>query len=217
MKNKVFIMVLSVIVLIGIGLFIFLIVKKENTDAKKFKREYELLNNKVSVDNEKYINVSVDKENPIVYVDASDIVSMIENNESFVVYFGYSKSNKCRGIIEDLLKAAKDSKLEKLYYVDIENIRDELVINVAGEFETIYAGTDAYYELLKLLNNVLNDYELTNSKGKKVSNEKRIFEPSIISIVNGNAVELTDGSNDAHKNIKDVISIVANNSCNEAC
>ena len=55
-------------------------------------------------------------------------------------------------------------------------------------------GSDAYYELLELLNSVLEEYTLENKDGEEVNtNEKRIFAPNVVSVVKGEAKELETG------------------------
>ena len=71
-------------------------------------------------------------------------------------------------------------------------------VNDDGKVETDKKGTSEYYKLLKLLDNVLDDYTLTNKDNEGVSaNEKRIYAPTVVSIVNGKAEDMTTGISDA--------------------
>ena len=65
------------------------------------------------------------------------------------------------------------------------------------KLETTKRGTKGYYELLKLLDNVIDDYTVTNDEGEEISTqEKRIFAPTVVAIVNGQAEKATDGISD---------------------
>ena len=165
-------------------------------DAKKFKQEYESLNNQENIDGKKYQNITIDKDNPVVYKTAGDIVKMINDKESFIVYFGYNSCPWCRSVVPTLLDVAKDMELESLYYVDIKEIRNTLN-GLNGKAVEKEKGTNDYYKLLNLLKNVLDDYSLTDADGNIVeTNQKRIYAPNIIAIVDGVATKMTTGISD---------------------
>ena len=168
---------------------------KTVSDAEKFKNEYESLNGVVIGNTElKYRSLNIDKDNPLVYKNASDIIKMIEGKESFVVYFGFSTCPWCRSVISTLIDVAKDNGLEKIYYVDVKEIRDNMTIDESGNIITSKKGSDDYYKLLTLLEPVLDDYTLTNDAGETVlTGEKRIYAPNVVSIVGGVAKELETG------------------------
>ena len=49
------------------------------TDAYRFKSEYEELNNEENKNNgNKYRSLEIDEDNPFIYKDASDIIEMID-------------------------------------------------------------------------------------------------------------------------------------------
>ena len=98
------------------------------TDAKIFKEEYENENNKELEDGTKLLSLNIEEENPIIYKEAKDIVEMINNKESFYVFFSYSTCSWCRNILPSLLESAKENEVDKIYYVDIANIRDVLKV-----------------------------------------------------------------------------------------
>ncbi|MDE5587482.1 MAG: hypothetical protein K2I72_03815, partial [Bacilli bacterium] len=79
-------------------------------------------------------------------------------------------------------------------YVDVAGIRDIITYKGNDEFETTKEGTESYYKLLELLNNVLSDYILTDSDGNEVSTgKKRIYAPNVVAIVDGVAAKLETG------------------------
>ncbi len=56
------------------------------TDSIKFKEEYEALNGMKDANNLQIRSILIDEDNPLIYAKALDIVSMIENKETFIVY-----------------------------------------------------------------------------------------------------------------------------------
>lgn len=154
------------------------------TDAERFKEEYESMNNK-EVYGQKVRNLTIDSDNNIVYKSASDIIDMINNKETFVVYFGFKECPWCRSVLPSLLKVSKDLGLESLYYVDISELRDTIEINDNNELVTTKEGGKGYSELLKLLDPVLDNYTIENNGDIIDTGEKRIYAPNVISVVEG--------------------------------
>lgn len=200
MRKKILIMLMlsvSLFALAGCG-------KEEHelTDAQKFKEEYESINGTTrEKDGQTIRSIEIPEENPFVYKEASDIVKMIENKETFAVYFGFSDCPWCRSVVPTLIEVANDLNLDTIYYVDVKTIRDTLEIDKNGNVQTKEEGSAAYYQLLELLKDVLSDYNLKDADGKSVeTNEKRIGAPNVIAIVNGEARELETGISDEQKN-----------------
>lgn len=191
---------IAILILLGVVLIFenFNEEKINNKDAITFKEEYESLNGEVNENNGKeYRSISITSDNPFVYKEADDIVDMINNEETFAVYFGFNSCPWCRSVIPTLIEVSKDVEIEKIYYVDVKEIRDTIEINDNGELETTKEGTDGYYELIELLDNVLGDYTLTNSDGNKISaNEKRIYTPNVVIVIDGVAEKLESGISD---------------------
>lgn len=162
-------------------------------EALKFKEEYESLNGK-STNNRKYRKVEIEKDNPMRYKSASDIVKMIEEKKTFIVYFGFDSCPWCRSVVPTLLEVAKDLEVDTIYYVDVKEIRDVLKLGENEEVITEKKGEESYYKLLELLDSVLDQYLLTNEDKKEIdTGEKRIYAPSVVSVVDGVAVELESG------------------------
>ena len=187
------------IVLLSIIFISLLCVGCSTSDADKFKKEYESLNNKKDKYGNIYRKVNIDKNNKIKYATASDIVKMIENKETFAVYFGFKECPWCRSVTPTLINVVNDLDVDYLYYVDIKNIRDELKLKRDGSIYISKKGSKSYYKLLSLLDNVLDKYEIDNN-GKKIDTlEKRIYAPNVISIVSGKAVKLEEGVSNKQK------------------
>ncbi len=51
------------------------------TDSIKFKEEYEALNGTKNSNGQQIRSILIDEDNPLIYAEAKDIVSMIENKE----------------------------------------------------------------------------------------------------------------------------------------
>ena len=239
MKKKILLMLIAIVVIIG-GVLVFNhfnTEKESNKDAIQFKEEYESLNGEVNEKNNKeYRNLSISKDNPFIYKEVDDIVEMINDQETFAVYFGFNSCPWCRSVLPTLIEVAKDTEIDKIYYVDVKEIRDTIEINESGELETTKQGTEGYYELIELLGNVLNDYTLTDSEGNKVStNEKRIYAPNVVIVVDGVAekietgisekqtdgyMELTDEiKDDTYNKFESILEYmyVKQHTCDEAC
>ena len=186
---KLFIVVLSVV---------FLTCACATKEGKEFKKEYEALNGKENASGKIHRTVSIPKDNPFIKVEASEIVKMIDEKETFFVYFGDELCPWCRSVIEKAIEVAKDSKVKKIYYVKIwdkdgkEILRDkyELTPIVTKTIE----GTKDYYTLLEKFDSVLSEYTLTDTEGHKISvEEKRIFAPNFIYVENGVVKKLVEG------------------------
>lgn len=167
------------------------------TDAIKFKEEYESINgNKVENSSYTVRELSIPDDNPFVYASANDIITMMDNNETFVVYFGFNSCPWCRSVIPSLLDVAEDLKLEKIYYVDVKDIRDKLDVDEDGNIVTTKEGSEGYIGLLARLNSVLDDYTLEYDGQELSTGEKRIYAPNVVSVVNGKAKQLETGVSD---------------------
>lgn len=194
----------KIIVLFLIIISIFLITgcRKNNADAKKFSEEYEKLNNTKAPygDNENYRNISIPKNNSFVYSNAKEIVEMIDNKETFYVYFGSAHCPWCRSVIEKAVEVANKNKVEKIYYVNIwkgfheEILRDTYEIGDNNKPNKVKDGSKEYYKLLNKFDNLLEDYTLTTDNNEKINvGEKRIFAPNFIYVEKGKAKKIITG------------------------
>lgn len=201
------------ILFIFIGLFI-ITWCSNNKDSLKFKEEYESLNGtKTSYSDSNYRSVNISKRNPFVYSTADDILDMINNKETFYVYFGSSYCPWCRSVVEEAINSSIDNKIDKIYYVDIwdgfhnEILRDTYEIDSEGNVRKTKNGTGTYYKLLKKFDNVLEDYTLTDDSSREVNvGEKRIFAPNFIYVENGKAKRSTTGISDKQSGSGDKLS-----------
>ncbi len=194
----------KIIVLFLIIISIFLITgcRKNNADAKKFSEEYEKLNNTKAPygDNENYRNISIPKNNSFVYSNAKEILEMIDNKETFYVYFGSAHCPWCRSVIEKAVEVANKNKVEKIYYVNIwkgfheEILRDTYEIGDNNKPNKVKDGSKEYYKLLNKFDSLLEDYTLTTDNNEKINvGEKRIFAPNFIYVEKGKAKKIITG------------------------
>ncbi len=167
------------------------------TDAEKFKKEYESLNNTVNENGKKYRKLDLPKKNPIVYATSSEIIEKMDNKETFAIYFGFSKCPWCRSVISTLFEVASDLDIDTIYYVDVLDIRNTLEV-IDGKVTETKKGSKDYYKLLEKLDNVLADYSLVDENDREVdAKQKRIYAPNIVAVVSGKAQNLTEGISDS--------------------
>ena len=191
MKKVIIVGIVLLLIVIGVVVYMEMNV---NRDGVKFKKEQEVINNKsTGYGDNKYRELDIPRKNKIKYSSAKDIVNKMNNKESFVVYFGFAKCPWCRSIMEELIKASNDSKVKTLYYVDILKIRDVKELK-DGKVSELTAGDENYMELIKLMDNVLDEYTLEDEDGKEVKvGEKRIYAPNVVAVTEGKAVKMTTG------------------------
>ena len=155
------------------------------------------MNGEENDNGKKYRSLNIDSDNPFVYKEATDILEMMNNEETFVVYFGFASCPWCRSVIPQLIEVADDLGITSIYYVDVKEIRDVMIIDENKEVVVKEKGDEDYYQLLEEMDAVLEEYILTDDDGNEVkTGEKRIYAPSIVSVVDGVAVKLTDGISD---------------------
>lgn len=195
MKKK--LLILAFLLILAMGVFFGIDYKNkkdyEKTDAYKFKTEYESLNGKETGYNDNvYRSLNIAKDNKIIYSSAEEIVKKIDKNETFVVYFGFSKCPWCRSMIENLISVSK-SYDQEVYYVDVLEIRDKIEYK-DGELKTTTEGDKNYMKLLDLMGDVLSDYKVTDSDGNEYdTNEKRIYAPNVVAAIQGKATKMVEG------------------------
>ena len=122
MKKKILLILIIFVLLIGCT-------KKEQTDALKFKEEYEKYN-------DSKIKLEISEENIIKYATNEEINNIIKN-KSGVIFIGNPKDNLSRVAIKYLLEASESTDLKNIYYINniseiegIENKQIPIVIYV---------------------------------------------------------------------------------------
>lgn len=210
-SNKIYLGIILVCTVLVIGLCVYAIAthKEEKlTDALKFKKEYESLNEVVNENNEKqYMEIFIDEENPIVYKTGQEIVEIMKNEDA-IIYFGFATCPWCRNAVPVLLDAAKKLNVDKIYYVDILDIRDTYKFSGSIEPEQTKKGTDAYYNILKILDKKLDKFYVKDEAGNMYdTGVKRLYAPTVVSMsggkVKGFHVATVESQKDPYKALTD--------------
>ena len=198
-------------ILFGLLLVSIFILSACSNDALKFKKEYEDMNGVVNASGKEHRTVSIPEKNPFVYATDAKIVEMIENDETFYVYFGSTLCPWCRSVIEKFIEVANEKEITKVYYVDIwdsegnEIMRDKYKVNDDGSLELVVEGTEAYKKLLAYFDSLLYEYNLTANEKKISTGEKRIYAPNFIYVEKGEAKNLVEGISDKQKDARETL------------
>lgn len=185
-KGKLFTILIGV--LLVISLFAITLKKDENidkekeTDAIKFKEQYEQYNGVKNSYGYLYPKVTIDSDNPFIFVDEKETVKLLENGTG-LIYIGYSKCPWCRNAVNVLNYVNAD----KIYYLDSEEIRDTYEV-VNGVVTKTKDASQEYYKILELLNDILLDYEITKDGVKYQVGEKRLYVPMVVGVKEGKIV-----------------------------
>lgn len=196
MRRSIIIMILAfTLLLVGCT-------KESNSDSKKFKTDYESLNGKVNKLGKEHRKVSIDIDNPFEEITAKELLEKLDNKETFYVYFGDKLCPWCRSVIEKAIEVSKENNIKKIYYVAIwddegnEIVRDKYEIKEGNLVKNV-DGCSEYSKLLDYFDNVLKDYNLTDSEGNSISTgEKRIYAPNFIYVKDGVSKKMTTGISD---------------------
>ena len=195
--NKLFMIIVTVLAAIVLVLNIQKVISNNSQiDGIKFKEEYEKLNGKKTDQGKKYREITIDSKNKMVYKTTEEVLNLIDKKKSFVLYFGFDTCPWCRSVVPTLASISKELN-QKVYYIDVKDIRDSYELDDDNKPKLVKKGSKDYSKLLEKLEPVLEDYTLTDSDNNKIEvGEKRIYAPNIISVINGEAKELTTGISD---------------------
>lgn len=195
--NKLFMIIVTVLAAIVLVLNIQRVISNNSqTDGIKFKEEYEKLNGKKNDQGKKYREITIDSKNKMVYKTTEEVLNLIDKKKSFVLYFGFDTCPWCRSVVPTLASISKELNQE-VYYIDVKDIRDTFELDDDNKPKLVKKGSKDYSKLLEKLEPVLEDYTLTDSDNNEIKvGEKRIYAPSIVSVIDGKAKELTTGISD---------------------
>lgn len=182
------------------------------SDAKTFKDHYESFNGqstgtKDSNGNDiNYRSINIDENNPINIVSEDDIVNMVNNKDTFIVYFGFATCPWCRTVVPYMIDTANKMGIKKIYYVNVRpddtsnsDIRDVFTKDDSGNIVLSHNGTDGYHQLLSLFSNVLPEWSLhgLSVAGTSYAGTLRIGAPQFIIVKDGKAVDSISGISDS--------------------
>lgn len=195
--NKLFMIIVTILAAIVLVLNIQKVISNNSqTDGIKFKEEYEKLNGKKNDQGKKYREITIDSKNKIVYKTTEEVLNLIDKKKSFVLYFGFDTCPWCRSVVPTIASISKELNQE-VYYIDVKDIRDTFELDDDNKPKLVKKGSKDYSKLLEKLEPVLEDYTLTDSDNNEIKvGEKRIYAPSIVSVIDGKAKELTTGISD---------------------
>lgn len=180
MKKIALVMSMILVLLVGCN---------KETDAEKFKNEYESLNGQTSQSGKKYLNVEIEKDNIIKYVSISELLDVIKNDTG-VIYLGFPECPWCRNAVPALLEAANSTSIETIYYLNMFDVRDKLSLDNDGNIVTEVEDAKGYTDLLNALDTILDDYVISDEDGNEVkTGEKRIYVPLVIFVRDGEIVD----------------------------
>ncbi len=146
--------IIAVIIVLGfLGLISFYYLNLTKvTDASKFKEEYS----------------NVSEDNVFVYRTDKEIIDILKHGTG-IVYLGFPECPWCQAYVSYLDEVAKETKIEKIYYLNILEIRKN--------------NTREYQEIVSLLDNYLSYDE----EGKK-----RIYVPAVVAVKEGEIIGFDD-------------------------
>lgn len=144
-----------------IGVSQFACANIQNVDLVESKPPVE--EEKVVVDMSDYKGMEQD-DHMFVYCNSEDYLEMIENEETFVVYFGQDQCGYCNKVIQILNDVAKEYETS-VYY-----------INTRENGETLNSDIPHYEEVLATVSDLISENE---------DGEKYLYTPSVIFVVNG--------------------------------
>lgn len=195
--NKLFMIIVTVLAVIVLVLNIQKVISNNSqTDGIKFKEEYEKLNGKKNDQGKKYREITIDSKNKMVYKTTEEVLDLIDKKKSFVLYFGFDTCPWCRSVVPTLASISKELNQE-VYYIDVKDIRDTFELDDDNKPKLVKKGSKDYSKLLEKLKPVLEEHTLTDSDNNEIKvGEKRIYAPSIVSVIDGKAKELTTGISD---------------------
>ena len=198
MSSKTNIIISIVCFSLTIGLCFFLIVHKngkELTDAIKFKKQFEAVSELENpYTGNKYINITIDENNPFIYKTAKEVYEIMKN-ESAIIFMGYPESDLTRTILPIFIDVLKEYSISKVYYLDIFDIRDEYKFSGSIMPELVKEGTNSYHQIVTLLDNYLDKYYVNDEVGNRYDTlVKRINTPTFITVKDGKIIDYHYGA-----------------------
>ena len=106
----------------------------------------------------------VPMDNVFVYKTEEEIINFLETGTG-IVYLGFPECPWCQSYVVYLNEVAKDSGIEKIYYLNIKDIRTN--------------NTENYQKIVSLLSDILPNDENGN---------KKVYVPQVVFVKKGNVV-----------------------------
>lgn len=194
-ENKIIVSLIVLFSLITVFYCVYLVINRDLkiSDAIKFRNEFMNLNDKINLDNDKqYLNVSISNTNTVKYTTEDEIINILEKGNG-LIFLGDATSSWCRSIVSTLTEIAEQEK-ETIYYFDISNIRSLFELD-NDKISKVKDGTKGYYKILKLLEDYLEDFYITDELGNHYNTgEKRLNVPTLIMVRKGSITGFHQGT-----------------------
>jgi thiol-disulfide isomerase/thioredoxin len=185
---------------------------KPTESSSAFKKDYEALNGKENKSGKVHRSVSIPEANPMEEISPAELLTKIDNGETFYVYFGSSLCPWCRSCIEKANEVANKKNIDKIYYIDIwdeeghEILRDKYELNKKNKPTQVSEGAPEYARLLEVFDAYLSDYNLTDADGNKIpTGEKRIYAPNYFYVEKGVAKRKVEGYSSKQKDSRETL------------
>lgn len=123
-SKKILVIILAIIIILSLGIYLTI---SNNKDSNKFKNEYEAYNNLTYKENNKqnkYENLDINKNNPIIYL-TDETVLKIKTGENKIIFLGTPDDNNTRIAVKTLLETAEDNGIDKIYYYEMNSKNKE--------------------------------------------------------------------------------------------
>ena len=158
-----------------------------------FVKEYEELNGQKSSGENTYMDVNIPDDHRFVTASEEQVRELLTNGNG-AIFFGFPECPWCRNAVPVMNEAAEAVNLDEIYYVNVDEMRDQKALNEDGEIVTDKEGSDFYYYLLEELGDQAPEYTAL-----KDPNERRITVPLVAVVVGGNVVTTHLGTVDSQE------------------
>ncbi len=130
-------MIKKLCVSLTILLFLFGCQAHPETDAQKFKKEYEQLNGQIAENGLEYTNVNISEESKIKYIQEGKLIEVMTNG-THVVYLGWPDCPYCRICVPILLETVAEYSGINVYYYNIKELREAYQNGLDDENSRLY-------------------------------------------------------------------------------
>jgi len=176
-----------VLIIVSVG---YVFINREESDAIKFKEEYEKLNGTSNSVGKEHMSVQIKDNNPIIYTNYEEVFNILDNGTA-VIYFGFPSCPWCRALINPLFDASVEAGIDKIYYLNNMEDRDTKILGEDGKIVIKKDSTDEYKKLVEKLYDHLGVYE-----GLKDKTIKRLYFPTVLFVKDGKVVDIHIGTLD---------------------
>lgn len=204
MNNKIK-AIIGIVIIVVIGVIGYLIYKNNSedkteytitNDSLKFKEEYESLNGKDTGYKQTYQTLDIKSYNPMLYSNYNEIFEILEKGTG-IIYFGFPECPWCRNLVPVLVSSALESKVDKIYYLNIKEDRNTLTLTKKGKIKTEKQGNENYLKLVDILKDYLPVYDGLNDE-----TIKRIYLPTVVFVKDGKVIGVQESLESYQKRVE---------------